>query len=182
MRSTWNREFRDGTWDFLEQTSDDHVYRYIIKYCRQGTILDLGCGSGNTGTELPLDSYAEYTGIDISDVAVEKAKERSNLNSRATKNQYLQGDILSFVPPRLYDVVLLRESIWYIPRAKLQSVLHRYAQFLKPDGVFVVRIYERNKFSDIVTLIQTHYHVIEAKMPPDSNDIIIVFCHRSPLV
>jgi SAM-dependent methyltransferase len=56
-RRLWNREFANGRWNFIENTSGDLIYGYIEKYCRGGSILDLGCGSGNTDCELDGDRY-----------------------------------------------------------------------------------------------------------------------------
>ena len=53
----WDGEFASGKWDEIENTSDDPIYGFIEKYCRKGSFLDLGCGSGNTGCELPMGAY-----------------------------------------------------------------------------------------------------------------------------
>ena len=81
-KNLWNREFSQGRWDYIDSTPEDCVYYYIEKYCRGGSILDLGCGSGNTGNELSCDRYGIYTGIDISDVAIQKAITRSRASRR----------------------------------------------------------------------------------------------------
>src|SRR6266568_5347303 len=94
----WNKEFAGGRWDFIENTPDDFIYPLIKKYSRNGSILDLGCGSGNTGCELNVNSYREYTGVDISDVALEKAKRRSESCQRGKKNRYALSDISAYVP------------------------------------------------------------------------------------
>ncbi len=73
----WDNEFSRGRWDCLEATPGDVVYPYVERYADKGSILDLGCGSGNTGNELALSAYRDYIGIDISAVAIEKAKTRT---------------------------------------------------------------------------------------------------------
>lgn len=138
----WNREFSEGRWNFIEKTPGDVVYAYVEKYCRHGSILDLGCGSGNTGCELDRDSYEDYVGVDISDVAVQKAKRRSKRSGRWQKNSYFQGDIAAFRPKKQVDVILFRESIYYIPRSRISAVLERYAGYLKAGGVEIVRWHE----------------------------------------
>src|SRR5664280_1843566 len=47
-KSLWNLEFSRGRWTCLEASPGDVVYKYIEKYVDGGSILDLGCGSGNT--------------------------------------------------------------------------------------------------------------------------------------
>src|SRR3989442_5532893 len=110
----WNREFANGSWDLIESTSGDPIYGFIEKYSHGGSILDLGCGSGNTGCELNADKYSSYLGVDISDVALERARQRSKASHRDQKNHYYQSEITSYAPSQKYDVILFRESIYYI--------------------------------------------------------------------
>src|SRR6266498_4746698 len=81
----WNSEFQQGRWDCIENTSDDPICECLAKYARGGSVLDLGCGSGNTGCELESSVYSAYTGVDISDVAIANASRRSAELGRAAK-------------------------------------------------------------------------------------------------
>jgi 2-polyprenyl-3-methyl-5-hydroxy-6-metoxy-1,4-benzoquinol methylase len=174
-RALWNREFSNGRWDFIENTSGDVIYEYIEKYCRNGSILDLGCGSGNTGCELNADKYGDYTGVDISDVAIEKAIRRSEANYRDKKNHYRQSDITTYCPLQQYDVILFRESIYYIPHLKVKSVLDHYVKFLKPDGVFIVRRHDRQEEEAILDLLGDVYVLVEEQATTATSPTIIVF-------
>src|SRR6185436_19758258 len=69
----WDREYAAGKWNHCENTAGDRIYAFVEKYCRNGSILDMGCGSGNTSNELDANRYGDYTGVDVSDVAVQKA-------------------------------------------------------------------------------------------------------------
>src|SRR5262245_7357764 len=77
-RALWNKEFASGHWSNLENTVEDVIYYYLRRYCKDGSLLDLGCGSGNTGCELADNAYRDYTGVDISDVAIEFAQKRAH--------------------------------------------------------------------------------------------------------
>src|SRR4026207_1433751 len=81
-RGLWNKEYAEGRWKHCENTEQDPVYGIIARYARKGRILDLGCGAGNTGNELADHAYREYVGVDVSDVAVAQAAERSKANGR----------------------------------------------------------------------------------------------------
>jgi SAM-dependent methyltransferase len=174
-RLLWDQEFANGQWDYLESTPDDPIYGCLEKYARQGSILDLGCGSGNTGNELEWAKYGSYTGADVSSVAVDKAQARSRQNGRAAKNEYVCADIESYEPAKAYDVILFRESIFYIPVRKIRPTLDRYARHLKPGGVFIVRMCDREKYAAIVATIQTHYRVIDQVLLTTSKDIVVAF-------
>jgi len=172
-RELWNREFAEGRWDFIANTSGDAIYGYVEKYCRNGSILDLGCGSGNTGCELNIDSYREYTGVDISDVALRTASERSQTSGRANKNQYVQHDIASYSPARKYRVILFRESIYYIPRIKIKRMLERYARHLEPGGVFIVRWHDGKVGAQIVDLLEGEFQFLEKHSTPGGPCIVV---------
>jgi len=174
-RKVWNKEFANGRWDYIENTPGDCIYGFIEKYGRNGSILDLGCGSGNTGNELESERYGDYTGVDISDIAVQKAIERTTRNGRSKKNSYFASDICAYAPSQKYDIILFRESIWYIPHRKLKAVLDRYRQYLKESGVFVVRMYDRQALEDVALLIKANFDVIEEHLPKDAKDIVLVF-------
>ncbi len=175
QRYAWNREFAEGHWDFIDSTPEDCIYDFLARYARGGAILDLGCGAGNTGNELAGGCYRDYVGVDISDVAVEKARERTLKAGRNGKNQYLQGDVVLFEPQKSFDVILFRESIWYIPKRRLLEVLARYRKHLKPGGVFLARIYDRNLRADVVDLLRSRTQIVEERALPGARDIVLVF-------
>jgi len=174
-RKLWDAEFSTGRWDHLESTVGDIVYEYVEKYCRNGSILDLGCGSGNTGNEIDISKYQHYSGVDISDVAVQKAGLRSKSNQRGEKNQYFQSDIISYMPSQNYDVILFRESICYVPRHRVQATLERYSHYLKEGGVFIVRLYDGTAYAEVVDQIERNHKVCEKYYPTPSGTIVLVF-------
>jgi SAM-dependent methyltransferase len=171
----WNKEFAEGRWDFIENTANDIVYRFVEKYSRNGSILDLGCGSGNTGCELNENSYQEYTGLDISDVAVEKAKCRSESYQRGKKNRYAQSDISAYIPVTRFDVILFRESIYYIPRGRIKATLERYSRYLKEGGVLIVRCHDPSVAKDLLRLIDRGFGIVEQHSSDPSGPVVLIF-------
>jgi len=180
-RYMWNSEFSGGRWDCLDLTHGDCVYEYIEKYADNGSILDLGCGSGNTGNELNETKYRQYMGVDISDVAIEKAKKRSEQSGRAEKNCFFRADIFSYVPTQQYELILLRDSIYYIPRQKIKALLDRYVKYLKEGGVFIVRMFDGSgKHRTIVDTIERGFKIVERHFPDQSKTVVIVFRPKMP--
>lgn len=175
----WDLEFAHGRWDCLDSTPGDCVYPFIEKYANTGSILDLGCGSGSTGNEVAATAYRNYTGVDISHVATGKAKKRTEENGRADKNGFFQSDVCSYVPTQQFDVILFRDSIYYVPRAKIGPMLDRYSKYLTLDGVFIVRMWDgRDKHRSIVDAIESKFDIIEKHVSEQSNTVILVFRHR----
>lgn len=175
-RSLWNAEFASGKWDNLAHTQEDCLYPYLERYLNGGSVLDLGCGLGNTGAELAAETYSHYTGVDISDVAVEFAKKKTQEHGRIEKNEYFRADILSYQPTKRFDVILFRESIYYVSGPPLKGLLARYAQFLKQGGVFMVRLWTgTGKYSGIVDFLEANYSMVEKYAPQPSGPVILVF-------
>jgi len=84
----WNREYSEQKWAFAYNTVGDCVYAHLERYTANGSILDIGCGSGNTSTEL-VGTYRSYLGVDISEAALAKARWRRNSsgNKPGTRNR-----------------------------------------------------------------------------------------------
>jgi 2-polyprenyl-3-methyl-5-hydroxy-6-metoxy-1,4-benzoquinol methylase len=139
-RFLWDREYSADKWHFAYHSAGDCVYQHLEKYAAGGSILDLGCGMGNTATELAMNAYHDYTGVDISEACLKKAEDRTQQCGRSAKNRFVRGDFLSFAPGQKYDVILFRESMYHVPPKKIKSVLDHYAGHLKAGGVFIVRM------------------------------------------
>jgi SAM-dependent methyltransferase len=174
-RATWNSEFAEGRWDYIAETPGDCVYGFVEKYAAGGDILDLGCGSGNTGNELDDSAYRSYTGVDVSDVAIQKAVDRTSLNGRAAKNRYVRADVVAYRPQGTYRVVLFRESLYYVPRRAIVGVLQRCRRHLADDGAIVVRLCDRERYRDICELVRRGFDVLEEFRPDDSGTVVLVF-------
>ncbi len=137
----WDKEYSEEKWAFAYNTVGDCVYPHLERYSANGTILDIGCGSGNTATEMAETSYRSYLGVDISEAALAKARKRSADCGRQNKNSFECGDFLTYVPTGQYDVILFRESMYHVPLGKVKEILDRYSVYLKEGGVFVVRLF-----------------------------------------
>ncbi len=139
-RVLWDKEFSGGKWDFIDNTIGDCVYPPLEKYAKGGSVLDLGCGPGNTANELADTAYQTYIGVDISEAALGKARRRTEENGRASKNSFAQGDFLSYAPPQKFDVILFRESLYHVPLGQVKTILDKYSKYLTDGGVFIVRL------------------------------------------
>jgi trans-aconitate methyltransferase len=173
-RRLWDWEFRSGKWDVLQQFGSDPIYPLLSAYARGGAILDLGCGPGTTANELSPSAYSSYTGVDISAVALETARRRSELRGESRRHEYAQGDLISYVPTRSYRVILAGDSLYYLPPGQIVPTLTRYAGHLEPGGVLLVKLNGMPKHRPLMDRIAAAFTVIErTEYPPD---VAVIAC------
>jgi 2-polyprenyl-3-methyl-5-hydroxy-6-metoxy-1,4-benzoquinol methylase len=184
-RKFWEKEYRDNKWHFAENSVSDCVYPILEKYARGGSILDLGCGSGNTSNELANNAYSSYLGIDISEEALSKASKRSETCGRSTKNRFTRSDFFSFDTEEKFDTILFRESMYHVPLEKIKQLLDKLSAHLKPDGVFIVRLYimrdGKIKFrpKKMIDIIADNFPVVEKNRYGNAGAVVIVFRPRN---
>jgi SAM-dependent methyltransferase len=177
----WDREFSAGKWNFIDNTAGDCVYPHLEKYAKKGNILDLGCGPGNTATELAANAYRRYVGVDISAAALAKAAERTEACGRTGKNCFVRADFLSYEPVERFNVILFRESMYHVPVGQVRPILAKYSGHLARDGVFVVRMFmaERGKpkyrLAKMMHRIEKDYHIVEKRQYGESGATVVVF-------
>jgi 2-polyprenyl-3-methyl-5-hydroxy-6-metoxy-1,4-benzoquinol methylase len=111
---------------------------------------------------------------------VRKAAARSAATGRTEKNRYVQGDILDFVLPKeAYDVILFRESIYYVPLPKIKALLDRCAGYLAAQGVIIVDVdvggTKPERARKILEIIETGFRVLEKESPKKAGDFVAVF-------
>jgi SAM-dependent methyltransferase len=185
-KAVWDKEYSAGQWSFNDHTADDCVYSHLEKHTRNGSILDIGCGSGNTANELAANAYQTYLGVDISESALDMARRRTGQVGRTDKNSFAQGDFLYYVPPQRYDVILFRESMYLVPLGKVKETLDRYSKYLKDSGVFVVRICTTHKSKKktrptaMLRVMETEFDVIEKRQYGETGPTVIVFRPKVP--
>jgi 2-polyprenyl-3-methyl-5-hydroxy-6-metoxy-1,4-benzoquinol methylase len=187
----WDKEYSGTKWDFAYNTTGDCVYSHLEKYAANGSILDLGCGSGNTATELAASAYQAYVGVDISDMALKKAANRSKECGRQDKNHFECGDFLSYTPGQRFDIILFRESMYHVPLGKVKVVLDRYAKYLNENGVFIVRLFAASRENGkskyrpkaMLGIMETEFEVVEkCQYDEKGKPTVIVFRPRNTAV
>jgi len=118
--------------------ADPSRFAKIAELCR-GFVLDLACGTGTLA-----DFYkGPYTGIDISDVAVEYAKK-----IRRKDAKFFVADCTATFKTKnvKYDTIVLAEFLEHIGDDKI--VLENVKQLLKPDGRIIVSVPNANRVPD----------------------------------
>ena len=182
----WEKEYSGDKWNFAEDSSDDCVYIHLEKFAANRSILDMGCGSGNTANEMAITAYGSYHGVDISEAALAKAERRSLVNGRQHKNSFECGDLIHYVPKKKYDVILFRESMYHVPINRIKATLDRYSAYLADDGVFIVRLFasstedvnskDKPRPTAMLNLMETEFDVVDkGQYPVAGHPTVLVF-------
>ena len=191
QRMEWNYEYAAGEWDSRSlNTPGDPLYEVLVKYCTNRNICDIGSGHGNTAVELP-PIYETYTGVDISDVALGIAAKRAAEAGRAKVN-FIQGSMHAFIPGKMMDVFLFRESLMYVCRRRghivteMSSFLQRYASMLTPGGIMVVRLCTGNDCEDrlarnVEAVVRQRFSLIERRCTQEPSCLLLVFAPREEM-
>jgi len=101
-------------------------------------ILEVGCSEG-VFTERLVTAFPEahITGVDISERALDRARER--VAAADGRTRLVAADILGFTAEHHYDLVFCAETLYYLGRReRLRLASARLAGLLAPGGVLVL--------------------------------------------
>jgi SAM-dependent methyltransferase len=141
-KSKWDAEYSGGLWDYMHREIARNwvLIGYMDAFRSGGEYLEIGCGDGVLFEHFKRLGYTRYIGVDISDVAIEKLRIYNN-----NCTNFSQGDGDVYEPVGLFDVIVFNESLFYL-RDPVRS-LKRYAEALKPGGLFIVSNYTASRRS-----------------------------------
>lgn len=109
-------------WGVSRATFRDRVLRdRLAKFVRGKSVLELGCGEGHL-TQVVFDETCSVTGVDISDVAIERAKALKLSNARFESRDFLG---MSF---QGYDVITAVECIYYLSAEEQDTFFAKVAR------------------------------------------------------
>ncbi|NRQ37601.1 methyltransferase domain-containing protein [Nonomuraea sp. NN258] len=99
-------------------------------------IIEVGCSEGVfTHTLAGLYPEAEIVGVDVSERALARARERAQDKPRV---RFIQADILTHEPEERFDLAFCSETLYYLGRHdRLRHASARLRNLLGPEGVLV---------------------------------------------
>jgi len=148
LQSTDKGRFENIFYKAIYNLSNDY-YSYLKKNCENKNVLDYGCGVGNTIKKISEYKPKKITGIDISEVSIEKARKASkNLN---TEIEYRVDNCEnSSLESECYDIIYGSGILHHLNMEKSISEIHRLLRkngkmvFLEPLGTNpLINIYRK---------------------------------------
>lgn len=124
-----------GWYQPVPHTSLDFIQ--ALNTSKDASIIDIGGGDSLLTDHLLKDGYTNLTVLDISEKAIERAKDR--LGSLANQVKWIISDITQFIPPRKYDVWHDRAAFHFLTEDhEIQKYLDILKIGLKQSGHLVL--------------------------------------------
>ncbi len=155
----WNG-LHDGEYDRLLKSDQRHHHRLLAALISEAAIqprvLDIGCGEGVFFDSLRPFAPAAYLGVDVSDLAIAKAKARiADHGARFTTGDGARYEAGS----ERFDAIVFPECIEYL--GDPIALIDHYARFLAPDGVIGVTQWLGLKPLRIWRAVRDHTEVVD---------------------
>jgi ubiquinone/menaquinone biosynthesis C-methylase UbiE len=106
-------------------------------------VLEIGCGLGTDGAQF-AKAGADYTGVDLTEAAVELARKRFAMFDLPGKFQTADAEKLDFADES-FDLVYSHGVLHHTPDTA--KAIHEIHRVLRPGGRAIVMLYHRNSYN-----------------------------------
>ncbi len=147
---TWDREYRDGQWEYLRKMDSLAGLVSILGYCQflnPASILDAGCGEGLLAEKLKILPYKSYLGMDVSREAIAIATSRLGDD----RSRFTVADAWAFETDERFDVIVFNQSLYYLTDPA--GILKKYRAMLNPGGRIIVSMVDNARTRSVWRLI-----------------------------
>lgn len=158
-------QLENEPWEYSKKVVEILRHEFIIKlmdglkknYLR---ILDAGCGKGQLTFQLDGKSK-QVMGIDVSETALSKAREKCQTNNTNFISEYLftkNNITLTFFPENHFDLVLLCDGIneWFDNEEKRIDALKETRRILNFGGYAIISDYQKaENFDNYIKMVNS---------------------------
>ena len=106
-------------------------------------VLEIGCGMGTDGAQF-AKAGAIYTGIDLTDAAVELARKRFQVSGLPGEFRVADAERLDF-PDASFDLVYSHGVLHHTP--DIEAAVREIHRVLKPGGCAIAMLYHRGSYN-----------------------------------
>ena len=106
-------------------------------------VLEIGCGMGTDGAQF-AKAGANYTGIDLTDAAIELARKRFQVSGLKGEFRVADAERLDF-PGASFDLVYSHGVLHHTP--DIEAAVCEIHRVLKPGGRAIVMLYHRGSYN-----------------------------------
>lgn len=148
MKDAFDRIYLENTWgEGSGRGSDPQAAAPCIEWVKAqlqpgDSFLDVGCGDGRLAAVL-APWCARYTGVDLSLVALQKARQRLPRRFRL-----LSGEVRDLPAGEIFDVALVKDVIQHLPAEEVRRLLQETMARVR-RAVLVIGDYPMEEGGDI---------------------------------
>jgi len=106
-------------------------------------VLEIGCGLGTDGAQF-AKAGADYTGVDLTEAAIELARKRFELFGLQGNFQVVDAEQLTF-PDESFDLVYSHGVLHQPP--DINASVHEIHRVIRPGGRAIVMLYHRGSYN-----------------------------------
>ena len=132
-------QYASGQWEYLGSLGEAPRFGVVSAYCRMlasgGSLAELGCGEGLLVEQLDRSRFTDFTGVDVSSVAIDRARRLED-----DRTTFFAADAETFTPHRSYDLIIFNEVLEYFEDPL--GLVRRYEPYVKPGGHFIVSLFD----------------------------------------
>ena len=139
-KTIWNGEFASGQWDYIDHTYDDVIYLFLNKYANNGSILDLGCGSGILSLFAAQAGAKKVYAVEASNMAIQarvliKANKFDGIIT--VVNKKIEDITEAEIPEKVDTIISEPLGTFLLNERMLESYIIAREKFLKPEGLMM---------------------------------------------
>lgn len=179
--ASWDKRYVDGELPWDSGKPDVHLAGVIQAHgIRPGTALEIGCGTGTNTIWLAQQGFA-VTGMDISQTAITKAREKAS--AAGVPCRFLIGDFMvDPVPGAPFDLVYDRGCLHVFQgNEELSRFALRVRDALTSEGMWHSLIGStegpprdtgppRHSATEIVTAVEPYFEILELRSTTFDNE------------
>ncbi|GAB4858949.1 Probable thiol methyltransferase 2, variant 4 [Ancistrocladus abbreviatus] len=139
--SGWEKCWEEGVtpWDLGQPTP---ILQHLLQTgsLPMGSALVPGCGSGYDVVALACPE-CYVVGLDISDIAIRKARELSSSSPNANYCTFLKADFFTWYPTELFDLIFDYTFFCAIEPTMRSAWARRMQELLKSDGELITLMF-----------------------------------------
>lgn len=141
-RRLWNGQYVAGRWERSDRPP--RTLELVAQLCAGGRLVELGCGEASVPRQLPAGAFSDYMGVDISDVAISRARAQT-AEAGVRGCTFLRADIANWEGTRDATLILAEECLYYLDPSAMRSLLDRCLTSLAPGGSILAVVHDADK-------------------------------------
>jgi trans-aconitate methyltransferase len=163
---SWNKQFEANVW--CRGPNSPYTTARVEELCNGGKLIEFGAGEGNLPHLLKKECFSEYVGIDISSVAIERAR-RKALDAGLNNCQFEQGDMAKWKGAQSVSLIMLSECLYYLNSAEVEKFLLNAMASLTPNGSILVVVHSATKHANTLDICRRVCNVLDERYVNNSR-------------